>query len=63
MAVCFGSEGCGGRESDKNSDFEPPMGFVSWSAESTCVHNRSHIAALAPSSLCWDRIYLEINRE
>jgi len=61
MAVGFSREGWGGRESDKNSDFEPPMGFVSWGG-STCVHNRSHVAALTPSSFMhWDRIYSETN--
>jgi len=59
MAVDFASEGCGGRESDKDSDFEPPNVFVSW-GESTCVHKQSHVAALTPSSLLSDRIYLEI---
>ena len=60
MAVGFAREGCGGRESDKNPDFEPPMGFViSWSA-STCVHNRSHRCGLDPEQ---GPHLLGINRE
>ena len=59
MAVGVASGGCSGRKSDKDPDFEPPNVFVCW-GESTCVHDQSRIAALSPSSLLWDRIYLEI---